>query len=64
MSINSISHSSWKDKRIQAMNRKIENNLFSGEYYIDEYDRVTKSKAKNKKQYKRENINDKAVYRK
>ena len=46
------------------MNRKIKKNPYSGEYYIDEYDRVTRSKATNKKQYKRENINDKAVYRK
>ena len=55
MSINSISHSSWKDKRIQAMNRKIKKNPYSGEYYIDEYDRVTMSKAKTKKEYKGEN---------
>ena len=54
MSINSISHSSWKDKRIQAMNRKIKKNPYSGEYYIDEYDRVTMSKAKTKKEYKGE----------
>ena len=54
MSINSISHNSWKDKRIQAMNRIIEKSPYNGEYYIDEYDRVTKSKAKNKKQYKGE----------
>jgi hypothetical protein len=36
------------------MNRKIKKNPYSGEDYIDEYDRVTKSKAKNKQQYKRE----------
>ena len=45
------------------MNRIIEKNPYNGEYYIDEYDRVTKSKAKTKKEYKGE-INDKAVYRK
>jgi hypothetical protein len=44
----------WKDKRIQAMNRKIKKNPYSGEDYIDEYDRVTMSKAKTKKQYKGE----------
>ena len=63
MSINLISHSSWKDKRIQAMNRKIKKNPYSGEYYIDEYDRVTMSKAKTKKEYKGE-INAKTILRK
>jgi hypothetical protein len=63
MSINSINHNSWKDKRIQAMNRIIEKNPYNGEYYIDEYDRVTKSKAKTKKEYKGE-INAKTILRK
>ena len=44
---------SWKDKRIDAMNRKIKK---SGklvlEHYIDEYSAVSSSKAPSKKIYK------------
>lgn len=64
MSINSISHNSWKDKRIQAMNKLMDKNNLTTDYFLDEYHRVTVSNAKTKKEYKRENINDKAVYRK
>jgi len=52
----------WKDKRIDAMNRKIKNFKFSkriiAEHYIDEYDLVLRSKAKSKKEYKQENKNN------
>ena len=49
----------WKDKRIDAMNRKIKNFKYSKriitEHYIDEYDLVLRSNAKSKKEYKQEN---------
>tara|TARA_B100001250_G_C19789708_1_gene785867 strand:+ start:1777 stop:1953 length:177 start_codon:yes stop_codon:yes gene_type:complete len=48
----------WKDKRIDAMNRKIKNFKYSKriitEHYIDEYDLVLRSKAKSKKEFKQE----------
>ena len=45
---------SWKDKRIDAMNRKIKKNPRAGttEHYIDEYSAVSESKAPSKKIYK------------
>jgi len=50
---------SWQDKRIDAINRKIRHGKARGysaqniaESYIDEYDRVCKSQAKNKEEYK------------
>jgi len=46
---------SWQDKRIFAMNRVIKTKGLSTLDYLDEYERVTNSKAKNKKQYKGEN---------
>ncbi len=46
---------SWQDKRIFAMNRVIKRKGLSTIDYLDEYERVTNSKAKNKKQYKGEN---------
>ena len=46
----------WQSKRIDAINRKIKNFPYSKqiitEHYIDEYDRVYNSKAKNKEEYK------------
>ena len=54
MSINLLDHSSWKDKRIQAMNKIIEKNNLTTDYFLDEYHRVTVSNAKTKKEYKRE----------
>ena len=49
---------SWKEKRIDAMNRVIKNKRLSTLNYLEEYDRVCKSPANNKKQYKeRENVN-------
>ena len=45
---------SWKDKRIDAMNRKIKKSGRAGttEHYIDEYSAVSSSKAPSKKIYK------------
>jgi hypothetical protein len=50
---------SWKDKRINAINRKIKNGVAKGwsaqhitEGYIEEVDRIYNSKANSKKEYK------------
>ena len=53
---------SWKEKRIDAMNRVIKNKRLSTLNYLEEYDRVCKSSAKNKKQYKGErNYDDSSI---
>jgi len=44
----------WKDKRIKAINKIVKNNKYAHEYYVDEYSNILNSKAKNKKQYKKE----------
>ena len=49
------SKTSWQDKRIKAMNRIIKKNNFKTEHFIEEYNRVCVSNAKNKQQYKGEN---------
>ena len=49
------SKTSWQDKRIKAMNRIISKNKFKTEHFIEEYNRVCVSNAKNKQQYKGEN---------
>ena len=46
--------SSWQDKRIKAMNKIIKQNHYKTESFIEEYNRVSNSEAKNKKQYKGE----------
>jgi hypothetical protein len=46
--------SSWQDKRIKAMNKIIKQNHYKTESFIEEYNRVSNSKAENKKQYKGE----------
>ena len=50
---------SWQEKRINAINRKIKNGVAKGysaqnitEGYIDEYDRICKSKARDQEEYK------------
>jgi hypothetical protein len=43
----------WKDKRIKAINRVVKNE-YDHENYIQEYCNIINSKAKNKKQYKKE----------
>ena len=45
----------WKDKRIKAIN-KVVKNKYDNEYYIQEYCNIINSKAKNKKQYKKESV--------
>ena len=45
---------SWKDKRISAMNRIIKSTGGSTLNFLDEYDSVCSSKAKNKMEYKLE----------
>lgn len=45
----------WQSKRIDAINRKIKNSTLKQamtEHYIEEYDRIYNSKAKNKEEYK------------
>ena len=42
----------WKNKRINAINRKA--NRHTVDTYADEANRIYKSKAKNKKEYKKE----------
>ena len=44
----------WQDKRIKAMNKIIKQNHYKTEALIEEYNRVSNSKAENKKQYKGE----------
>ena len=43
----------WKDRRIHAINR-ITKKYDNGSQYVEEYDNVLRSKAKNKKEYKKE----------
>ena len=45
----------WQDKRIKAMNKIIKQNHYKTESLIEEYNRVSNSKAENKQQYKGEN---------
>jgi inorganic pyrophosphatase len=54
MYIQSKTTSSWQDKRIKAMNKVIKNHNKKEESFIEEYNRVSNSKAINKKQYKGE----------
>ena len=54
MYIQSKATSSWQDKRIKAMNKVIKNHNKKEELFIEEYNRVSNSKAINKKQYKGE----------
>ena len=54
MYIQSKATSSWQDKRIKAMNKIIKQNHYKTESLIEEYNRVSNSKAINKKQYKGE----------
>jgi len=54
MYIQSKATSSWQDKRIKAMNKIIKQNHYKTESFIEEYNRVSNSEAKNKKQYKGE----------
>ena len=46
--------SSWKDKRIKAMNKIIKQNYYKTESLIEEYNKVCASESKTKKQYKGE----------
>ena len=46
--------SSWKDKRIEAMNKVIKNHNQKEESFIEEYNKINSSKAENKQQYKGE----------
>ena len=50
-----LRHKTWQDKRVFAMNRVIKRKGLSTLDYLDEYEKVINSKAKNKKQYKGEN---------
>jgi len=55
MYIHSNKTITWQDKRINAMNRIISKNKFKTEHFIEEYNRVCVSKAKNKQEYKGDN---------
>jgi len=46
--------SNWKDKRIKALNRIIENTQLDTLDFLEEYDSICSSKAKNKMEYKLE----------
>ena len=54
MYIQSKTTSSWKDKRIKAMDKVISKYNLTTETFIEEYNRVCVSKSKNKQQYKGE----------
>jgi hypothetical protein len=53
----------WRDRRLDAINRAVYRRILPHWYVIEEYINVLNSKAKNKKQYKGEN-NDQTIYRK
>ena len=50
---------SWKDKRISAINRVIKKTRGSTLNFLDEYDSICLSKAKNKMEYKLERKHEK-----
>ena len=50
---------SWKDKRISAINRVIKKTRCSTLNFLDEYDSICSSKAKNKMEYKLERKHEK-----
>ena len=50
--------SDWKDKRINAINRVIKKTRGSTLTFLDEYDSIWSSKAKNKMEYKLERKNE------
>ena len=50
--------SDWKDKRINAINRVIKKTRGSTLNFLDEYDSICSSKAKNKMEYKLERKNE------
>ena len=50
---------SWKDKRIKALNRIIENTQLDTLDFLEEYDSICSSKAKNKMEYKLERKHEK-----
>jgi hypothetical protein len=45
----------WRDRRLEAINRAVYRKILPHWYVIEEYMNVLNSKAKNKKQYKGEN---------
>ncbi len=49
----------WKDKRISAMNRLIKKTRGSTLTFLDEYNSICSSKAKNKMEYKLERKHEK-----
>jgi len=56
MSVEATAVKNWQSKRIDAINRKIKRSRSARamtEAYIDEYDRVYKSKCKTKTEYKK-----------
>jgi arylsulfatase A-like enzyme len=57
-----IQNKNWQDKRIKAIDRLIFRRKTLKEYlqiyFVDEYVKISSSKAENKKQYKEENKND------
>ena len=53
----------WRDRRLEAINRAVYRKILPHWYVIEEYMNVLNSKAKNKQQYKGEN-NAKTILRK
>jgi|5B_taG_2_1085324.scaffolds.fasta_scaffold56458_2 hypothetical protein len=53
----------WRDRRLDAINRAVYRRILPHWYVIEEYMNVLNSKAKNKQQYKGEN-NAKTILRK
>jgi len=49
----------WRDKRLDAINRAVYRRILPHWYVIEEYMNVLNSKAKNKQQYKGENNDEK-----
>jgi len=45
----------WRDRRLEAINRAVYRKILPHWYVIEEYMNVLNSKAKNKKQYEGEN---------
>jgi len=46
-----MSRNDWKEKRILAINRKLDGSQDMAEKYVEEYNNIIDSKARNKKEY-------------
>ena len=48
-----MSRNYWKEKRVLAINRKLDGSQDMEEKYVEEYNKIIDSHARNKKEYKR-----------